>query len=224
MAVVFDAVGPNSGGQANGPSVTTINWSHTCTGSNLLLVVGVGVGSTNDASVTTTVKYNNVSMTSAGKMHSNNGTNGYVELFYLVNPTTGANTAVVTSNTSVTSLEGGSISFTGVDQTTPVSNATTAAGSGTTPTVNVSSATGNMVVDAVVNGSPIASSSQTNRWLNNWSNSSAAGNAAQSTAAGAASVTMSYTVTSDWWGIAAMNINAYIPPNPSIATVAWLTA
>ena len=116
--VLFDAVGPSSAGQGAG-ATTSITWSHTCSGNNRYVIVGCSNSS--DAS-TTTATFGGVSMTSLGKIHSNNSTSGYTQLFGLVNPPTGASTVVVTSSVSA-SLTGGSISFSEADQTTPVGTA-----------------------------------------------------------------------------------------------------
>lgn len=207
MAVAFDAVGPSSAG-AFSNTVATVSWSHTCTGSERLLVAAVAVSNGTDTGITTTATYNGVSMTSVGLIHSNNGTAGYIQMFRLIAPATGANTVLVTASTSVSDLSAGSVSFTGVDQTTPLGTPVTAASTGT-PTVAVTGTTaGNMVIDAVCNGSDITSSNQTQRWLRNTSGNSAAGNGAQSTAAAGGSVTMSYAVTSDWYGILGVEVLA----------------
>ncbi len=203
--VVVDRVGPSSAGAAIANN-TALSWSHTCTGNERLLIVGLSVGFGTTLTVAG-VTYNSVSMTSAGRVQSNNQNDGYVELFYLVNPTVGTNTVQVTAD-SAKDLIGGSVSFIGVDQTTPVSNTATAFGSSAAPSVNVSSAAGNIVIDVVGVGSAITSSDQTLRWLNNLNGSSGSGNAAQSTAAGASSVTMSYVSASDWWGIVGTSVNA----------------
>jgi len=227
MAVAFDAVGPSSAGTAN-PSLTpSLSWSHTCSGSNRLLVVGVAVGTTgSDASFVTTATYNGVAMTSISKVHSDNQTNGYIQMFYLVNPDSGSNTVAITNNSNC-DLAGGSVSFTGVDQSTPLDSPVTNFGDGTSGSVSVSTNVGDMVIDATCNGSGFSSggSTQTNRWLINDNSNTAAGNGASSTAAGVAgSVSMGYTgFSSDWWGLIGVNIKQFTAPPPG-ATVAWLTA
>ena len=221
MSVAFDAVGPSSSGftfsnTTSDPSPITHSWSHSCSGSNRLLLVGVVIGvpagGAGDGAVTAlTVTYNGVSMTSQGRVHSNASTTGFVELFSLINPATGSNTVLVTMTFTTGesfSFECGSISFTGVDQSTPLGTPVTATGSSSSASVNVSSATGNMVADLVGCGSSISSSGQTNRWLANFLTTSSAGNGAQSTAAGAGTVTMSYSVSADDWAIMGVSINA----------------
>src|SRR4029453_17586601 len=141
-------------------------------------------------------------MTSAGIKPSNNSTAGFVQLFYLKDPATGAHPVQVTLTGGPADIEGGSVSFVGVDQTTPVRNVVTNAGAGTAPSVAVASAPGNMVVDAMVTGcNGTITSSKTLRWLRQVNCSTAGGVGGQSTAAGAASVTMGYTVPADWWGM-----------------------
>lgn len=211
MAVADDAVGPSSAGTSG--QTSTITWSHTCTGSNRVLYVGLSVGKPSDSTVAITgITYNSVALTSLGSRHANDQTDGRAELWRLVAPATGANTVAISFTggplTSTDVIVGGSVSLTGVDQTTPDSGFTSAAGSGTAPSVNVSSATGDRVIDVVCNGSAISSSGQTNKWLDNVNLGSAGGNAAMSTAAGGTTVTMSYTVTSDWWAILAINVKA----------------
>ncbi len=214
MAVAFDAVGPSSTGTGTA-GTTNITWSHTCSGSDRLLVVGVAFSQT-DTGVTTTVTYNGVSMTSLGKAHTNNQTSGFVELFYLVAPATGTNTVSYTASTSG-DLGGGSVSFTGVDQTTPVANTATNFGTGTSVSLSVTNTSGNMVVDAMASGSDIFSSSQTIRWNLFLNNNGAAGNSAQSTSTSTGSVSMGYTIASDWWGIIGTSVQA-VSAVPTVTT------
>jgi hypothetical protein len=146
-------------------------------------------------------------MTSLGKVHTNNQTGGFVELFYLVAPATGANTVSYTAS-ATGDLGGGSVSFTGVDQTTPVANTATNFGTGTSVTLSVTNASGNMVVDAMASGSDIFSSNQTIRWNQFLNNNGAAGNSAQSTSASTGSVSMGYTIADDWWGTIGTSVQA----------------
>jgi hypothetical protein len=142
-------------------------------------------------------------------VHSNNQNAGFVQMFYLKAPAPGAHSVEVSVSGGNADVEAGSVSFTGVDQTTPVRNIATKAGNGAVPNVAVTSAPGDLVVDALVagcNGS--ITSSQTLRWLRQSNCDTGGGNGAQSTAAGAASVVMGYTVPFDWWGMLGMDIVA----------------
>src|SRR5204862_256568 len=131
LGVTVDAVGPSAAG-ASVSSGTTLSWSHTVspTGSNLLLTVAVAVGRTPDTGLALSVTYNGVPMTSAGLVHSNNQNAGLVQMFYLPAPAPGAHTVQVTLSGGSADLEAGSVSFTGVDQTTPVRNIASRFGSG----------------------------------------------------------------------------------------------
>lgn len=206
-AVTFDAVGPSSAGTAN-TATTSLTWSHTCSGTNRLLVVVVGFSAATDTGKSiTSVTYNGVTMNSEGLVHSGGGTAGFVQMFSLKAPATGANNVVVTASTTV-GLEAGSVSFNGVDQTTPTQNFNSASGSGVGPSLAVTSTVGDMVIDGEANGTNIPVTTKTARWSVASSNSTRAGNAGSSTAAGAASVTMGYTTSSDSWGMVGLDVKA----------------
>ncbi len=64
-------------------------------------------------------------------------------------PAAGTNTVRVSYSGCTSDVEAGSISFTGVNQSTPLAHVTTNFGSGTNPGVTVTSASGDMVVDVV---------------------------------------------------------------------------
>lgn len=204
--VAFDAVGPSSAG-ASSTASTALSWSHTCTGSNRLLVVGVTVGISSGTPTITGVTYAGVAMTSVGKINANNGSFGFVQLFQLVAPSTGANTVSVTATATPATMEGGSVSFTGVNQSVPMAAAVTAAGSSTTPSATVTGTTaGNIVVDAACCGSAFSADTQTLRWRTNVNGNTGGGNGCMSTAAGGGSVTMAHTAASDTWGVVAVEV------------------
>ncbi len=216
-AVAVDSVAPSATGIAIS-SGSTLSWSHTVgAGSDTLLTAGVAVG-VNPDTRTVSVTYAGVPMISAGKVHSNNQIQGFVELFYLKGPATGTNTVQVTLTGGNATMEAGSVSFTGVDQTTPVRNIVTGAGTGVSPRLTIASAPGNMVVNAFVNGCDGGTTSiNTLRWVREVNCSTAGGNGAQSTAPGAASVVMGYTVPSDWWGMVGMDVVASgVPSEPDV--------
>jgi hypothetical protein len=212
--VVFDAVGPSSGG-ASCAACNSLSWSHTTAGSNRLLTVGVVVGLAGDLTqYAVSVTYNGVAMTSSGRVFVNgNDTNGFGVLFYLLNPAAGTNTVQVTlSGSNVDDIEAGSVSFTGVDQTIGVQNKSTNTGNGTSASTTVTSTAGNMVVDVLASANSIATSGQTLRWKNNQTPNNGGGNGAQSTAAGASAVSMNYAITTDHWAIIGMDVVAATAP------------
>jgi fibronectin type 3 domain-containing protein len=193
---------------------SSLSWSHTVgSGSNPVLVVGVVGG------CTPSVTYAGVSMTHAGQVFNNNQSPETTDLFVLTAPATGKNTVQVSYSGCTSDVEAGSISFTGVNQSTPLAHVTTNYGSGSSAAVTVTSASGDMVVDVVGTGSAITSSSQTLLWLKNQNGNTGHGNGAQSMAAGASSVTMGYSVTADWWGIIGADVVASssltVPPPPT---------
>jgi hypothetical protein len=91
VAIAFDT-SINPGGTTS----TTWSWSHTCTGANGLLIVGVLGGTTN---ITKSATYNGVAMTKIGPSRILTD-NHYMTLFFLLAPATGANTVVVNSGSS----------------------------------------------------------------------------------------------------------------------------
>jgi gliding motility-associated-like protein len=101
---------------------TTMSWTHTVTagGLNRLLVVQVSSITVSATSVT----YAGMPLQSLGKSTTvTSPPNATAEMWYLLNPPTGANMVVVTfpngSGTFNPEKRGESFSFTGVDQTTP---------------------------------------------------------------------------------------------------------
>lgn len=212
-AVAFDSVCPSSAGQkvplAGGNQ--TITWSCTASGSNRLVVVGFGLGASSDTGITVACTYNAVSMTPTTLVHTNNASQGFVQMFYLINPPTGAQTiSCSTSGPGTFAIEGGGITFTGADQVTGIRNFNSAFGSSTTPSATITSASGNMVVAFVTNGDVIASSGQTSRYIvNNTGGATAAGCCnAGATASGSASVAMGWTVSNDNWAVVGMDVIA----------------
>lgn len=111
MAIAFDTA--TDGG-------STTSYSHICTGSNLILLVSVGVLTGN----TPTVTYNSVSMTQLTSTASSIGFTFFT--FYLINPSTGSNSVAISSTGAVKGSV--SVSYTGVSQSGfPDSSSSTAA-------------------------------------------------------------------------------------------------
>jgi hypothetical protein len=112
MAITFDAA--TDGGNVN-PG-TSLTWSHTCTGSLLILFVGFNGDNIGAADDITSVTYNGVSMTLAAKqINPASGGDRDTYLYYLLGPATGAHNVVI-SCTSSHVLQGGAVSYTGVKQ------------------------------------------------------------------------------------------------------------
>lgn len=98
-------------------------------------------------------------------------------------------------------------SYNGVDQTTPIGDVQSAEGTGTTPTVDVSSAADNLVLDAMDVANVISSvgAGQTAEFLDTVGSVDRFGGSRE---AGASTVTMSWTVSSGAWSILAFELNA----------------
>jgi hypothetical protein len=106
------AIAPDATGGSRGTSTTSLTYSHTCTGSNLLLLVG---GFLSAGDVITGVTYAGVSMTQLIKQITSVSSYG-VYMYGLLAPNTGANNVVISASSSGV-IDGSSTSYTGVKQT-----------------------------------------------------------------------------------------------------------
>ena len=195
MAVTFDAVGAHFSGDA-----ASFSFSHTASGSNRYVILVVGCipdnGTDNDPMSGTAPTYGGVTMTKLADIRYP-GAKDHIYMWGLKAPATGSQTVAITFN-SACNASGNTISYTGVDQTTPVGTTNTNTGDGTSgvASVVISSATGDLVVDALSprSGSTswTADASQTVR--DNHLSDPSYGDAS-SEKAGAASVTMQWTQT-----------------------------
>lgn len=139
MAIAFDA--SSSGGP--GPS-SPVSWSHTCTGSDLVLIVAIAQFT--GSAILTGVTYNGVSMTAvANKLLPGSG--GRVSVYRLFSPATGANTITVSFSGGDINTYTGAISLTGVSSTGQVSS-TGSASSSALSTSNTPSADNGWIIDA----------------------------------------------------------------------------
>ena len=107
MAIAFDTFSQGSGGGA-----TTATVSHTCTGTNLILVTFV---EDNSANTVTGVTYNSVAMTQAGSTQQRTG-DQYLSVWVLVNPTSGTHDVVATRSSAVGNFNVADVSYTGAKQ------------------------------------------------------------------------------------------------------------
>lgn len=138
MAIAFDAATEDkvvSGG------VTTLTYAHTCTGTDRFLYVHL---TQINHSGTPSATYGGVSMTPIFTRKKASSTVWTVSAFYLANPASGSNNVVITSSgtTGINSLRSGCMSYTGVDQTSPIlaSNFFESTGTGNTLTISLTTA------------------------------------------------------------------------------------
>lgn len=216
MAVAFDAVG--GGNNVNGAaSPANITWSHTATGSNRCVVVGLCArDGTNLTGVTRAVTYGGVSMTSLGAIHANNDTaRQFAEFFYLLNPATGAQTVSVTCThvANTFNLRANSVSYTGVGS---VGTLGTSVGLSASLSQTVSSATGNMVAQAfiAVDTTAISAYNKTSRY--NFTDATLATEILIGDAAGAASVAFTATMNSNEWSGIGVDLQASVAGNSNL--------
>jgi len=187
-------------------SVNLITLNHTTgSGSNRLMLVGISLKV--DKGLPTSVTYGSSTLTQVGSIK--NGTNAAVYLYYLLNPTSG--TDIVSVNfTQAVSSKGcviGVVTYSGVDQTTPLGTYATNSGNSTSASVTVSSASTQLVIDVLdarQNTTVTPSSGQTKVYgdivLSEVDGLS-------STKAGASSTTMSWTLgASHEWALLAVPI------------------
>ena len=137
MAVAFDAAS-----SAAGAGDVPLTFSHTCSGSDRVLLVWVGVREGAPPTVTS-ITYNGVNLTRVG----GDSNDPLIDLWRLIAPATGANNVVITLSANVAVFTGIAISFTGAHQTTPLGTAVFEfAGD---QSIAVSSATDELVCDAL---------------------------------------------------------------------------
>lgn len=117
--VVFDAASNSTYKTA----ASTYSWSHTCTGSDRYLTVGISMLSVAGSSVSS-ITYNGVALSLIKAQASVSGA-VRAELWGLTAPASGSNTIVVTLSASLDSI-GGAVSFTGVHQVSPYEGANSA--------------------------------------------------------------------------------------------------
>lgn len=127
MAIAFDAVSTKSQDAAS-----SATWAHTCTGDNRALVVGVEIGT---GQTVTGVTYNSVAMTRVNTQAIGGSTFNNVYLYYLINPSTGANNIVVSGSGS-TFIYCAATSYTGVFQVSTYDSQVASSTTGTAITLN----------------------------------------------------------------------------------------
>jgi hypothetical protein len=138
MSIAYDATSTNS--TTVWASGTTLTWSHTCTGSDRLLVVGLF--SLGASTPPTGVTYNGVSMTLAGQIDTDSSTYT-LSLWVLINPATGSNSITATWASSRGLINGVATSYTGANQTTQPNVSTTNSNTGTSLTTSVTTTANN---------------------------------------------------------------------------------
>ncbi len=223
--------------------VSTVSWSHTIGGnSNRALFVGVSTAAINIGSPVarvTSVTYGTQTLTRVTNgFRASPDSNNAVELFLLVNPTSGTNTITVNLLPSAANyVVGGSISFSGVSQAVPTGTfvSTTNALNSPTNTASVSvtdSLVGDTVLDVIGTSfnaqSVVPNASQIRQWRqsDDLPNPPPPFNVgAGSTKPGASpSVLMSWTLqNAQNWALGAIAVKAAPPSTASTSNVSGRT-
>ncbi len=185
-----------SASDANGTG-TSLSWSHTiASGTQRLLVVGISNSVSSapvgpPSSVTFGSAGGTQSLISAGSV--NNSTLD-VSLWILTAPLVSTANITAVFDKSQSGIVGGGVNFDGIDQSEPIRGATgfSATGNDTAPKVTVTSATNDIVIDAIcVNAVPTVTGDETERWD---ADSGTTISGAGSTMAGGASVEPSWVL------------------------------
>lgn len=174
-------------------STSPLTWSHTCTGSNVLLAIGDSIiGNAGGASAVTyaaAAATKAVSISGSGTVSGGN----FSEVWFKGSAATGANTVSVTFPTA-SSVDTGAVSYTGAQSgsTKDASNSTSTNVTGTVATSVTTVANNCWVIGCgTISGgtSPVWSApTQTSRWLTNTSRNAGQDNNAPKTPAGAVSI------------------------------------
>lgn len=195
-------------------TATTLSWSHTVSGSDRILIVGVSV---NGNTAVSTVTFAGTALTNIAS--ANQGSSVSVSLWYLVNPAAGTGTVTVTTSGSARFVAG-AVSYTGVNQSSPLGTAVTDKGSASSASLTTTSVANDLVVDLLAHRGDLTTNpitpgaGQTARWNTRTTMDSATtgvtGGASEK--AGAA-VTMTWTwPTSRAWAAIAVPLKP-VPPD-----------
>ena len=192
----------SAGGDASSYTV-----SHTPAGDDRLLTVCVVIEK-EDAPVVSVTLNGSAALTKLA--HVSHKDKPRTEIWYLRNPAaTAASIRVALKKKKKAVI--GVMSFTGVSQAVPIDGTRTSSGKGSTASVNVSSASGDLVVDcmgtvAEPKSAPSVGAGQTRRWSRNEGGSI---RGAGSTQAGATSATLSWRLPKrKEWASVGFNVNA----------------
>lgn len=129
----------------SGPS--TISYSETCTGSNLLFTSWIAIWQdTGGVGTVSSISYNSVGLSNT--IASFKEVNMAGEMWHLVAPATGAHTFSVTVTGAVDGIRVATASFTGVVQSSTVGVTNTAIGTTGNPAVSITTGTANSVAVA----------------------------------------------------------------------------
>lgn len=202
MALAYDTSG-SVGGTGTGPFTFSLSPS----GSDRVMIAGVVYYHIN--AVVSAITFNSVSLTEVPGSAYDPGGDYHIRWYYLIAPATSSNTFSITfSGTGVYDAGIVVYTFTGAQQVTPYGTTVNGTATSTTPSVTVSSATDEIVVDALIithSGTLSVGAGQTERA--NAITSTGYTKYGGSTEGGAASTTMSWSnSTSQFWALSGLPV------------------
>ncbi|MCE9604990.1 MAG: DUF4347 domain-containing protein, partial [Planctomycetia bacterium] len=204
MNILNVAVNNTSSGSADGQASLTI--SHQSTGANRLMLVGISFDPHGDT--ITSVTYNGIALTRVGQEYDAS-THASVEIWALVAPSSGIHDVVInTSGTSYNGLDAGVMTFTGVDQTTPLGSFAGAFGKSASAAVTVASQATDVVFGLVSSHSDTTLATPDPGQTEFWNLQIAKATSSGTLEAGAASVDSSWTVHNEDWAAGAISIRS----------------
>jgi uncharacterized repeat protein (TIGR01451 family) len=208
----------NSEAELTGAGTETLTFAHTttATGTNLLMLVGVSINITNaPTTVVTGVTYNGTALKLVGAQNDAANTRR-AEIWSLLAPPTGNHNVIVSVDVTAAATVGvvaGAVTFTGVDQTVPISGFVSANGAaGTYSQLNVPSLVDGMILDTLATGGNqtiTVPAWQTQQWnLNSGASATTDAAGSASTRAGEPSIPVSETFSgTSNWSLGAVSIN-----------------
>lgn len=201
-SITFDGVGSENNGQGS----TSISWSHTTgSGLNRVMIVGVSIRTT-----TVSVSAITYGAQSLAFIRADTHVSATIrsELWYLIAPNSGTATVNVTLSGS-SKATGGSCTYTGVDQTSPIDANSGVTGTSSSPSRSVTVGTANSLLlgHVAISGSDatiLEDTGQTLRWdqvtTQDSPNTRNRGHGSAKGPVGTGSQTMSWTLSAsaDW--------------------------
>lgn len=194
MAIAFDAV---SGAQTVGSAHTSQTWSHTCSGSDLILFVIIGTYNSLGGGKISGVTYGGVAMTRYNGEQAQQS-NQQVSVYYLLNPSTGANN-VVASFASQTYSWCSAASYSGVSQSGFPDNEVDSTGTGTSISSTITPVASDcwLVMLVMGNRQKSASTGATYRGQSGAGQGTAIADS-NGTVSGSTTIAMTQTVSDSW--------------------------
>jgi hypothetical protein len=177
--------------------------------------VGVQPANGTDTGVTTTMTFNSRPMTSIAKVHSNGGTQGYVELFYYINPEAGVNIPVVATASTSVDLRVSCRVMQNCNIADPFAEILSTTGSGTAPALSFSNVLekdgliGVLISKNDISGPNFSNTAKTYSWsIQNFNNSSDGGCAGMiDVSYPASTVSMGWPITSGPYAMIGVRLN-----------------